>query len=277
MAEIDLESYRRDGVVHLKKRFQEAWLDLLSRGIQRDMADPGSRYEERTAGANTARYCENFWAWAEIPEFRRFVLDSPAGEIAARLMGARRINLVMDNWFRREAGAQSRPPWHHDIAYFDFEGTMCVLWLPLEPCTRQEGITFVRGSHLWGRLFQRVFFKSHQAMGEPGEVNGLHYEPPPDIDANPDAYDLVAFDCEPGDCIMFDIRTLHGTLGESIPAKTSHRFTLRMAAENGCIRYRGDWATQERQVFEARGYQDGDPIAGAFFPQLWPKTTLDRG
>ncbi len=35
---------------------------------------------------------------------------------------------------------------------------MCVLWLPLEPVTKENGISFVRGSHLWGKHFLRVRF-----------------------------------------------------------------------------------------------------------------------
>ena len=45
----------------------------------------------------------------------------------------------MDNWFFREAGSKSGAPFHHDISYFDFEGTMCVLWLPLEPGKKGGG------------------------------------------------------------------------------------------------------------------------------------------
>ena len=43
-------------------------------------------------------------------------------------------------------------------------------------------------------------------------------------------------------------------------------------AEDGMIRYRGDWAAGERAMFEARGYRDGDTIAGEMFPQLWPRS-----
>ena len=103
-------------------------------------------------------------------------------------------------------------------------------------------------------------------------VNGLHYEEPPDINASPDDFDLVAFDCEPGDCIMFDMRTLHGALAETIPTETTQRFTLRMTAEDGHIKYRGDWAKAERAMFEAAGYVEGDAIDGEFFPRLWPNT-----
>ena len=266
-----IDRFQDDGVLHLPGAFKTEWLTLLARGIDRDIANPGPRFEARSTPNSDARYYESFWVWSDIPEFRQFVFESPAAQLAAELLDARRINLVMDNWFRREAGARSRPPWHHDIAYFDFEGTMCVLWLPLEATPKQDGISFVRGSHRWGRLFQRVFFRDHSTRGEPGIVNGLEYESPPDIDANPADYDLVGFDCEPGDCILFDMRTLHGTLAENVPTRTTQRFTLRMSAEDGCIRYRGDWAANERAIFEAQGYREGDAIDGAFFPRLWPR------
>ena len=64
-----------------------------------------------------------------------------AAAIAASLMDAEaRGNLVMDNWFVREAGSSGRPPWHHDVSYFDFEGTMTVLWLPLESSRAGTGL-----------------------------------------------------------------------------------------------------------------------------------------
>ena len=62
---------------------------------------------------------------------------------------------------------------------------MCVLWMPLEHSSRENGIAFVRGSHLWDRLFMRVLFKDHAVAGPPGWVNGRHYEVPPDIAARP--------------------------------------------------------------------------------------------
>lgn len=74
-----------------------------------------------------------------------------------------------------------------------------------------------------------------------------------------------------GDCVFFDMRTLHGGLASRPQAKTSRRYAQRMTAEDGMIRYRGDWAAGERAMFEARGFGDGDAIAGQMFPQLWPR------
>ena len=71
--------------------------------------------------------------------------------------------------------------------------------------------------------------------------------------------------------IYFDMRTLHGGISDVIPTQTVRRYTLRMTKEDGVLRYRGDWAKGEREMFEAAGYKEGDAIAGDFFPQLYPK------
>ena len=93
--------------------------------------------------------------------------------MASELLDASRINLVMDNWFYREAGSKSGAPFHHDITYFDFVGSMCILWLPLEPVSKEEGIAWIKGSHLWNKLFIRTRFNDgHLVDGEPGVING---------------------------------------------------------------------------------------------------------
>ena len=267
----DKAAFARDGAVVLRQKFSEEWIAKLRAGIDADLANPTDNFARHTKDPDAPAYLEDFWAWNKIPEFEDFVRHSPCAPIAADLLGAPSINLVMDNWFLREAGSTSRPPVHQDLAYFDFNGTMCVLWLPLEPVSRENGIAFVKGSHLWDKLFMRVRF----ADGHPSEgaqvVAGQTYHPPPDVNADPGAYDLLQWDLELGDCIYFDMRTLHGGLSSVTPSETVRRFTLRMTAPDGVIRYRGDWAAGERALFEAEGYRDGDRIDGAFFPRLWPR------
>ena len=265
----NIDDYQKHGVVHLRKVFDREWLISLREGIAKNMETPSPRFEARTSGKSLARYCEDYWVWSLISEFETFVRSSPAGKIGAILMDAKRVNLVMDNWFLREGSAESRAPWHHDISYFDFEGTMCVLWLPLEAANSNETIEFVRGSHLWDRLFMRVWFKNHQSEEEPQWVNGHFYEPPPDINADRERYDIISFDVDEGDCLVFDIRTLHGSPPGPAPEKSLSRYTLRMASEDARIRYRGNWAIAERCVFEQFGHGDGDEINSEFFPMLY--------
>ncbi|MEL6204162.1 MAG: phytanoyl-CoA dioxygenase family protein [Pseudomonadota bacterium] len=265
------EAFRRDGAAVLRGKFSADWLATLRSGMEADVANPTDNFTRHTKDPDAPGYFEDFWAWNKIPEFEDFVRHAPCAPIAAELLDAPTINLVMDNWFLREAGSASRPPFHQDLAYFDFEGTMCVLWLPLEPVTKDNGIAFVRGSHLWDKLFMRVRFADGHPSLEPQVVAGKTYHQPPDINADPEAYELLQWDLDLGDCIYFDMRTLHGGLSSVTPSETVRRFTLRMTAPDGVIRYRGDWAKGERALFEAEGYGEGDRIAGEFFPQLWPR------
>ena len=150
---------------------------------------------------------------------------------------------------------------------------MCVLWLPLEPTKQDEGVAWVKGSHLWDKLFLRVLFKDgHKVEGKECIINGKKYENPPDILANKSNYEFLKWDCTLGDCVIFDMRTLHGTLNPSLPNKTLSRYTLRVAKEGTKINYAGDWTSYSyRKAMQEAGYKNGDQLDGNFFPQLWPR------
>ena len=46
---------------------------------------------------------------------------------------------------------------------------MCVLWLPLEPTGQDEGVAWVKGSHLWNKIFLRVLNK------HPEKIPGIFF------------------------------------------------------------------------------------------------------
>ena len=268
----EINKFKEDGAVILRNKFDEIWIAKLRLGIQKAKNTPSPRLVSHTKEKDQPAYYEDFWSWNLFNEFEDFVFNSPTAKMAAELLGANKIYLVMDNWFFREAGSKSFPPFHHDISYFDFEGSMCVLWLPLEQVKKEEGISFVKGSHLWNKLFLRTrFYDGHKIDGDVCKINGKTYEIVPDIIKDKRKYEFLHWDLILGDCIYFDIRTLHGSLNAVIPKKNIHRYTLRMVDENGKIEYRGKWAQQERDLMEQQGYNDGDKISGKMFPQLWPK------
>ena len=266
----ELDLFKKDGAVLIKGKFDNAWIEKLKKGIKKGKESPSPRFVNHTKDQKLPGYYEDFWTWNLHEEFKDFIFNSPTPKIAAELLEAQKINLVMDNWFFREAGSKSSPPFHHDISYFDFEGSMCVLWLPLESVKKEDGIAWVKGSHLWDKLFLRTRFNDgHEVDGEPGIVNGKKYELTPDILKNKNDYEFLQWDLDIGDCIYFDIRTLHGGLDTVIPNRDIHRYTLRMAKENSQIIYRGEWAREERSIMEANGYKNGDKLEGIMFPKLW--------
>ena len=270
LSQDEINSFKRDGAVFLKGKFEVSWIKKLQKGIDKDIKNPSPRFKSHTIKKGIPAYLEDYWTWHLVPEFRDFVFNSPYAKIASELMSAKKINLVMDNWFLREGGSKSSTPFHHDISYFDMDGTMCVLWLPLQATGKNEGVAWVKGSHLWNKLFLRTRFNDgHYVDGEAGIINGKKYELTPNILKNKKDYEFLQWDLEVGDCIYFDIRTLHGGLNSVTPKKDVHRYTLRMAKEDSKIIYRGDWAREERAIMEANGYKNGDDLSGKMFPTLF--------
>ena len=169
----EINQFQKNGAVFIKGKFDKRWIEKLRNGIDIDINNPSPRFVNHTKDTDLPGYYEDFWTWNLYPEFKDFVFNSPTSKMASELLGASRINLVMDNWFYREAGSKSSAPFHHDITYFDFEGSMCVLWLPLEPVSKEEGIAWIKGSHLWNKLFVRTRFNDGQTGGEMKPKNGV--------------------------------------------------------------------------------------------------------
>jgi len=271
LTEKEINQFQKNGAIFIKGKFDLNWIEKLKIGIEKDIKNPSPRFKSHTNQNDLPAYLEDYWTWDLVPEFTDFVFNSPYSEIASELMSADKINLVMDNWFLREAGSKSTTPFHHDISYFDIEGAMCVLWLPLQATGKNEGVVWVKGSHLWNKLFLRVLFKDgHKVEGKECVIDGKKYELPPDILGNKDKYEFLQWDCELGDAVIFDMRTLHGTLSSSIPKKTLSRYTLRVAKEDAKISYVGDWTSYNyRKAMQDSGYKNGDPLGGKMFPVLY--------
>ena len=100
----ELDLFKKDGAVLIKGKFDNAWIDKLKTGINKAKENPSPRFVNHTKDQNQPGYYEDFWTWDLHEEFRDFVFKSPTAKIAAELLEAKKINLVMDNWFFREAG-----------------------------------------------------------------------------------------------------------------------------------------------------------------------------
>lgn len=264
--EAAIAAFERDGVVCLRGQFDARWIETTRRGIERNLAEPGQFFRDQTPEGSPARYVFDYWTWRDIPEFEDLVFHSPAAAIAGRLMRSARATLIMDNWFMKEAGACNGAPWHHDEPYFDFEGRGAVVWFPVEAASAREGITFVKGSHRWGKVFKPMNFREHV----PFEGHYEDYADLPDIDANRAAYEFLAWDVGVGDCLVFDLRTVHGaTAGKTPLPRTIHRMSLRFGAEGMIFRPRGSWTEEITDHLIALGQKVGEPLDCPLTPTVW--------
>lgn len=201
---------------------------------------------------------------ARLKDFQRFVRRGAGPEIAAALLGSETVRFFGDQVFVKEPGTRERTAFHQDATYFPIDGDQCcVLWIPADPVRLEHGaMIYLRGSHADGKLYKPNVFVSQTPL--PGS-QGLDI---PAIEEDPESYDLVHFDVEPGDVLVHHFRTIHGTGGNV------SRYQVRRAAS---IRYCGDdirycerpWAP--KQLHHTHQLRDGDALSGPDFPVVWSK------
>lgn len=209
-------AYEREGVALVRGAFGAEWLDLLAAGVERNLAEPGPHAKWYTPAGGPGLFFGDYCNWRRIPEYREFLLRSPAAEIAGTLMGARKVNLFHEHVLVKEPGTIEKTPWHHDQPYWTVDGwQVCSLWLCLDPVPRSTCPEFVAGSHQWGEWYTPRRFVDHQE--HPSEDPS--FRAVPDVEAQRERYRLLSWDLEPGDCLVFHALTLHGAPGNPNPTR----------------------------------------------------------
>ncbi len=92
----DLKTFARDGVVCLRGVIAPALLDILARGIDECLTQPGPKGRNFNADGTPGRFAGDVFMWTFNANIRRFVRECPLGEIAATAMNSRRAMLMLD-------------------------------------------------------------------------------------------------------------------------------------------------------------------------------------
>ncbi len=264
IADEDVAAFARDGATVLRQVFDSDWIDLLRAGVERNMAEPGRFAHRYTASGKPGLFFGDYCNWQRIEEYRRFVTGSPAAGIAARLMASRKVNVFHEHVLVKEAKTSEPTPWHHDQPYWTVDGQqVCSLWIPLDPVARETCVEFVAGSHRWGKWFRpKRFVDQADHATEEGE-------PVPDIEAQRDAYTILGWDLEPGDCIAFHALTLHGAPGNTSSNRRRRAFAARWTGDDARFARRDGYMSPP---FEEVTLEPGAPMDSPTFPAVWPRT-----
>ena len=264
----EIETYERDGVVCVRGAFTQDWIERLRHATDTVIAAPGrfganygSAADQRKGGG---AFFGDLYVWTFNETFADLALNSPAAGIAGALMGATKVNLFYDHLLVKEPGSAAPTPWHHDLTYWCVEGwRVASVWIPFDSVNRSSGaVEYVRGSHRWDRRFQAQDFMEGDLFKDAA------LEAIPDIEANRDAYDIISFEVEPGDCIIHHALTLHGAPGNTSPRR-------RRAVS---IRYAGDGAVYTERKNMSKpirdpGLRPGDPLDCDLFPIVWRRSS----
>ncbi|MGI9315710.1 MAG: phytanoyl-CoA dioxygenase family protein [bacterium] len=264
ISEDDISRYQQDGVLFLKGAFTD-WVKPLKEGLERNIASPQSyRFPAESTRADApGRFFDSYCNWNLIPEFERFVFHSGAAALAGKIMQSSAAQFFHEHVFVKEAGTQRTTPFHQDIPYYCVSGDQGVsVYVALDPVDENMSVKYVKGSHKWGK----TYFPKVWLNDEDFNIDEEGYDGPvPDIMGQTHLYDLVSWQLEPGDTILFSFKTLHGTSEGEMNKKRSAFSTRWMGDDMRYLERSGETSPP----FIDTGMLTGDKMREDWFPVVW--------
>ena len=259
-----VDEFERNGAVCLRGLFAQSWLDILAVGVDKNFANPGPDHTVYTEQGKPGGFYDDYCNWQRIDEYGDFVMHSPAAAIAARFMHSKTARIYHEHVLIKEPDTQEVTPWHHDLPYYGVDGDqLCSIWLPLDVVPKSACPEFVAGSHVSGMLYYPRLFISHENYAD--AVDG--FEMIPDIDTHRDDYDLLSWDLQAGDCIVFHMRTIHGAPATAGLKSRRRGFSTRWLGDDARFAVR-PWKTSP--PYREVNLRPGDAMDHPSFPVVWP-------
>ena len=217
-----IAAYARAGVVCLRDAFSTQWVKEVAEGMEVAIEKGIGRdtvFNIAAPGEPGFFFYDSFM-WKHIDAFRRFVFDSPAPDLARRIMQSEGIILYFDFMLVKEPGTSRGTPWHYDEAYWPINGRQaCNLWMAIDSIPKETALRFLKGSHCRDDHFRSVHFDPDMSYADPPDVPS-----PPDWSSEAGDHELLYAPLEPGDCLVFHNRMHHSAPGNSL--KSTRRRAL---------------------------------------------------
>jgi len=202
--------------------------------------------------------------WRAHRGIREVALDSALPALCAKLMESGYVNFWDDTTFVKTPHTKQHTAFHQDYTYFQITGEKCcIVWIPLDESTAENGtMQYVRGSHLWDKTYAPNLFISQTTIFDATD------EKLPDIDNNPDQFDIVTVEASPGDVIVHNVMTVHGSQGNQTNDQNRRAISFRYCGDD--IRYYDRPGALE-QPHIANKLPDDAPLYSKDYPLVWPR------
>lgn len=265
--DLERQRFQEDGAVCLRDIFDLDWIARLAEGLEQHMSAPSPNAADNTAPGEAGRFWDDLCNWQRVPEYRDFLMRSPAAAIAGELMGSSGVRLFHDHVLVKEPGTAKPTPWHQDAPYYIVDGEQtCSLWIPLDPVSEDVAVRFVAGSHRWGQIFSPVTWSAADA-----DYSASGLPPMPAIDDS--IHRLLRWAVEPGDAIAFTFRTIHGAPG-NLSGNRRRAFSARWMGDDVRFVERHGPVSPD---FEGLPRVPGEVPDGPLFPLVWQSLASPTG
>ena len=256
----DIDFFSKNGAVILRGYFVD-WVNVLRNGIEKLIMEPSPRERSYNPKDGTAPFFQDLCNWQRIEEFKDFIFNSKASEMASNLMISNSSRFFHDHVLVKEPGSSIVTPWHQDQSYYCTAGLQTVsFWIPLDSVSIENSLNCISGSHKWNKLHKPKRFDGTDLFENDDS------EDVPDVDSNKENYKILSWALEPGDAVAFNFRTLHGAAGNTGIASRRRVFSARWVGEDAVF---VDRKGKGSPSFEHLTLQDGDKLIGEDFPLIY--------
>lgn len=258
------ETYRRDGMVILRKFFDPARVRDAAMEYERafERADGGTAPGERPVAV--------FWTHVEGGRKRLASLDTlpllSDMALGRRVPGMIRaiapdesIRLLETVVFNKPPGRGRVLRWHQDVSYFPLEpNNQIAVWIPFDIVRRANGaVLYALGSHR-SPIMGSVDLHTGRPLA--GDARAVIPDDPAAL-----GYQVVAAEVDPGDMIVHDGRVWHMSGENDTAAMARRAMTLRYIRGRTLYKPRpGNAATFLAQVRVG----PGEELTGTAFPTV---------
>jgi ectoine hydroxylase-related dioxygenase (phytanoyl-CoA dioxygenase family) len=183
------------GVVVFRQVLSERAIAAL-----REIVDDRAREVTREAGSSRF-WCESFLS-DRSSIVRAILFDGQVPALVARALSARRLWFYEDTALVKEVGDAPGTQWHQDVSHYPVRGSVGTAWISLDEIDESNGIVrYVPGSHAREIVFEPVRFSDGRRFSATG-LTAM-----PEIDLS----ETIMFKTRPGDVIVHDGLTIHGS------------------------------------------------------------------
>ncbi|MYE65874.1 MAG: hypothetical protein F4231_08155 [Acidimicrobiaceae bacterium] len=293
VTDAEITAFHRDGAVLLTGVLAPEWVSLISDGLEECFAERDHMSSEVVSRGATVR-ADQLLA-ARSASLRRFADESPVGGLVGSVLAAP-VRFYMDQMFFRRAGRMAPTPWHQDISYHNVEGEDLVrAWVSPDPVPRSASLEVVRGSHRWGVTYRPmvghdpdmaeeenalrmaiarkrgVYEKGGEGFAYRRTVMDKSLPPTPDVPRHRESFDVMGWDYEPGDAILFHGNLLHGAPEGVILERDRRAYAALFAGPRTRYVQRLGQSVPDPPALTAQEPQTGQTLEsfGDVFPLVW--------
>lgn len=288
----EIAAFNRDGAVLLKNVLDQDWLPVLSEGLEYANDHP----DGMSAGVAQPLRIDQFPA-SHSPALQQMLDHSPIAEIVGRVLRAP-VSFYMDQMFYKPAGQIAASAWHQDTCYYNVEGHQLVrAWVCADPAPRNVSMEFLRGSHLWNVTYRppvgmdpaadpqgaqqldQAFANGEVLIGADAHEHWTYFDsfldpslpPLPDVEAQRGSFDILGWDYQPGDVLLFHGNIVHSARGGVELPHPRRAHASLWAGPDVCYLRRRSQAIPDPLALYQYKPADGQPLSSFadVFPLAW--------